>query len=236
MKHLRINKDRAQSAKVLLWLMIIILSLQIGSGLLQYNLLQDFNAGNMPTDAEVEANDLREQILSIIYLVMILISAVTFISWFRRAYYNIIQIYPNKFTYTEGWAAGAWFTPILNLFAPVKIMKEMHTETANYFKQRGEDLVEPFNYNLINAWWAFWIIGSILGRITSRLIDDAYNTVEQLTTYTLLEVVTASIMVVGAFLAVKVVSNYAANEDKLRALVAQEIKEEKEKSAVTEAE
>ena len=72
---------------------------------------------------EVIQYDLLYGVFSLIFLVIMIISYVRFIKWFRRAYCNLnrVGIATDK---KEGWAAGAWFIPIYSLFAPFQIMKE----------------------------------------------------------------------------------------------------------------
>lgn len=41
--------------------------------------------------AEISANDIREQSLAVLMIFALLVSAATFIQWFRRAYFNLHQ-------------------------------------------------------------------------------------------------------------------------------------------------
>lgn len=52
-------------------------------------------------------------------------TAVLFIIWFHRAYGNADIFNPGAVTRSRGWAIGAWFIPIGNLFIPYKMAKEM---------------------------------------------------------------------------------------------------------------
>jgi len=82
-----------------------------------------------------ESNDLRQLVIAIISMVVALISAVTFIMWFRRAYFNL-HSRVSKLSFTEGWAAGAWFVPIVNLGRPLNIMQELYNKTAALLKEK----------------------------------------------------------------------------------------------------
>ena len=81
---------------------------------MQYDLLQTVANGGFISDEAVEANDTRESFLGIIYLIAYIISGITFIMWFRRAYFNLHQKV-SWLNHSEGWAAGCWFVPIVNL-------------------------------------------------------------------------------------------------------------------------
>jgi len=103
-----------------------------------------------------------------------IICGIHFIMWFRRAYYNLHFICVGGLRYTEGWAAGAWFVPFMNLYAPVKIMHDIWAET-----QRAIFRTQDFkSNNLIPVWWALWIINGLLGRIVFPMYSKAETVVD----------------------------------------------------------
>lgn len=64
----------------------------------------------------------------IAYFIFFIISAIIYIQWFRRAYFNLhCEISDLKFT--ENWAAIGWFIPILNWFRPYSIMTELYIKS-----------------------------------------------------------------------------------------------------------
>lgn len=128
MKELRLNDKRAKNAILLIWIILGIEILSIISSFLQLNLLQNAAIGNEISDTEANMNDIREKIIAILYLIAFIISGITFILWFRRAYFNL-HLLNNRLSYKEGWAAGSWFVPFLNLFRPYQIMQELYHET-----------------------------------------------------------------------------------------------------------
>ena len=97
---------------------------------MQYNLLLDLDQGLYVSEEDLTLNDLREFGIGIAAIIIQVFSIVTFIRWFRRAYFNTHSRALNP-AYEEGWAAGSWFVPILNLFRPYQIMKEIDKETSN---------------------------------------------------------------------------------------------------------
>jgi len=124
----RPNKKRAEVAQLLIWAVMFVDIISIYSSFLQYKLLQQLqNNENVPFEI-LNSNDTREQIVGIVYLAVYITSAVVFIMWFRRAYFNLNA--RKKCEHTEGWAAGSWFVPVISLFRPFQIMKEMWVETS----------------------------------------------------------------------------------------------------------
>jgi hypothetical protein len=90
-------------------------------------------------------------------VLIIVVSTITFIRWFRRAYYNLHLLTECK--YTDGWAAGAWFVPILNLFRPYQIMKELYVKTIDYLKQKGVSF--KLSTSSLPLWWILWLVSNV---------------------------------------------------------------------------
>jgi len=171
---LRNNSERAQWILVIFYMMLGFTAIVLYSDYMQYQLLQnDF------TSEEADANDSRQQIVAIIELVIYLLAVVFFIMWFRRAYYNLHQT-NAKLEFTEGWAAGAWFVPFINIVRPYQIMKEIWVKTQ---EESGQAILEP-STALVGWWWATLMIGGMVTRGVSKLAENA-DTVEKLETSTI---------------------------------------------------
>lgn len=180
------NTQRAKWAQILIWINLGIGILSLISSLLQYRLLDKVNKGHYVDENTLLFNDLREGLLGIALLIVYLISVVTFIRWFRRAYYNLNNRVLNPM-YAEGWGAGAWFVPILNLFRPYQIMKEIDSKTGLLIEKRRQKPIAS-NNTLIGFWWALWIINGVFGRYILKLNWRAQTVPE------LLEATTANLI------------------------------------------
>jgi hypothetical protein len=71
-----------------------------------------------------------------------------------------------------GWAVGAWFVPILNLFRPKQIANDIWRGTDPEQAQAGR-WTEPPVAPLVHWWWAAWLVANLLGNLSFRLINDA---------------------------------------------------------------
>ncbi len=109
------NEQRAKTAIILIIIVMIFDVISLFSDSLEYGLLTSLEI----TTEAAESNDTRQQIIAIFYLVAYIISAVTFISWFRRAYYNLHSKVDNLDN-SEAAAAYSWFIPFVNLYKPQK--------------------------------------------------------------------------------------------------------------------
>ena len=178
--NLRPNEFRAKTAIIMFGIVLLVQTFSLISGYLQYKLVNELALGHFVAESELEYNDSRERIIVVVYVVVLLLSLIGFIRWFRRSYYNL-HLKAEVLSYTEGWAAGSWFIPIINFVRPYKIMKELHLETNNLIIRADKNL-EVSNYIvLINLWWTLWITTTIVGNVCNRMytnphtIDDYLN-------------------------------------------------------------
>ncbi len=212
---LRPNKARARLSIALLWTMFVGNIVSLGSGLMQYLLLQRIQAGEVIDPAVFDRNDLRERIIGLLFFGVYLVCAIAFIRWFRRAYYNLHQLV-SGLEETEGWAAGAWFVPLLNLYKPLRIMKELFTRTADLVERGLGRPVRP-DMSVLNLWWACWVLSSILGQITFRMSMGA-NDLPSVTNSTIIGMISNLVEIPLCLLALWVVRTYTAMEQHLPGL------------------
>lgn len=210
------NQQRARIAIILIWIVCSMDIISMVSGLFQYQLIEDAKNGVMVTTQRASANDTREAVIAIAYLVVYIISIVTFIMWFRRAYYNLHQ----KFEYlqhSEGWAAGCWFVPIVSLYRPYQIMKEIYTITIEVLTEKGIEVNQRLGKYTLGFWWTLWIINNILGQIVFRYQPNA-DSLEELSMSTILSLVNNLVGIPLAVITYKVISDYAKIEPLLETL------------------
>ena len=177
----------------------------------QFNLLQSIINGKIVTEETIKANNIREQIISIISLLINIISGIIFIQWFRRAYYNLHQLVKHL-SFSEGWAAGSWFVPILNLFRPFQIMKELFEETKKILTKKDIKIDENFSINFLDLWWGLWIINAIIGQIIFHYQDKTY---EDLFESNILSIISNVIDIVLGFITIKIIKAYSNLESLL---------------------
>ncbi|MGZ9675557.1 DUF4328 domain-containing protein [Flavobacterium sp. GNP001] len=213
MEILRPNKQRAKNAITLIWIALAVEVISLISGFVQFELIAiAINGGGISPEA-ANANDLREQVIAVINLIVLLTSAVTFIQWFRRAYYNL-HLRAEELSFTEGWAAGSWFVPIINLSRPYQIMKELYNETHVLIEKNGLNTPANFTVNHIGWWWGLWIVNSIFGQFVFRYSNDAVS-LDELSNATIISMVGHVLGIPLAIIAIKVIKDYSILERQL---------------------
>jgi hypothetical protein len=178
--------------------------------------------GSIITSEAAEVNDLRQQIVGILFLCAYIISGITFIRWMRRAYYNY-QLKIDYALYKDAAVAYSWFVPILCLYRPYQIMKELFSETKRLLAGPSEEKSGNFSSSYIGGWWALWIISSIAGQISFRIMLNA-ETVSELTDSTLASIISAFIDLPLGIITLAVIKDYSKMEPAL-ALLENEVKE-----------
>ncbi len=115
--------------------------------------------GGLPVDAPTIEH--HRQVLSVISAPIAVATAVVFIVWFHRAYWNLPRLGIVHLRYGTGWAIGGWFVPILNLFRPKAIADDIW---------RGSDPSLPATSSLpagrvpltFTLWWATFVLSALL--------------------------------------------------------------------------
>jgi hypothetical protein len=210
MENLKPNAQRAKNAITLIWIVLVLEIVSLISGYFQFNLLRGVSNGAEISMETAAANDKREQIVAIIYMIVFIFSAVTFIQWFRRAYFNLHQKV-NYLSQTEGWAAGSWFVPVLHLYRPYQIMKELYQETKELLIKKGRNINPNFSTSALVWWWTLWILNNIIGQFVFRYSMKA-ESVDELTVSTVASMVSNFIGIPLAVITIKIVKDYSVLE------------------------
>jgi hypothetical protein len=208
---LKTNQKRSQFAITLIWICLIVNLISLFSSYLQFQLLTQLSKGVEIANYKLEQNDSREQLVGIVTLIVSIISAVAFIQWFRRAYFNLHSLVPNL-TYSEGWAAGSWFVPVIGFFRPYQIMVELYNKTIARLVERKLFDNQSFDLSFVKVWWALWIIVSIIGRVVYKYISEA-ETLEKFIDCTVFSIVESLLYIPLSLITIKVIKVYSNFEN-----------------------
>ncbi|CAL9616664.1 hypothetical protein SUDANB38_05783 [Streptomyces sp. enrichment culture] len=97
-------------------------------------------------------------------LMALIATGIVFIVWFHRARTNAEVFGPAEQRRTPGWAIGAWFIPIANLWIPRRIAGDIWD---------ASELGERAPRAALNTWWTLWVLTSLAGRTAERLWERA---------------------------------------------------------------
>jgi hypothetical protein len=179
MFYIKNNTQRAKEIIIIFWVNLGISVINTASLSSQYLLLKGVEENPESIDMpKLEISDLIQNIFNISTLVISLLTIVYFIRWFRRAYNNLHQLPGTNPSFTEGWAAGSWFVPILSWFRPFQIMREIWDGTQRVITHRLSVL---HSNSIIGIWWGLYLVMSIYNNIVSRITWNAKEIGELIT-------------------------------------------------------
>src|SRR6187397_3042973 len=182
MNQLRDNTARAKQIISIFWIMLGLTIVNMGALAWRYFLLTDVQADPDNVDMNmINASDTLIIGINVAHIIIVILSVVFFIMWFRRAYYNLHMLPWHNARYTEGLAAGSWFVPIINLWWPYQIMIDIWRGTQNALKER---LGEPQSAAIVGWWWTLHLITSFYNNISTRIGWDAEQDIDSLLTST----------------------------------------------------
>lgn len=119
----------------------------------QYGVIGDVLDGEFVSASRLDdADDFAAAALIINVLVSVPL-AIVWAVWFRRLRLNAEMFAPGQHRMGPGWAAGAWFTPVVNLWFPKQIANDIWRASSPH----GPQLVRR---GLLNAWWVTFLVGA----------------------------------------------------------------------------
>ena len=215
---IRPNAVRAKNANLFIWVVLAVGAISAISSYLQYDLLTTVSNGGNYTEDELTLNDLRESVIGIVHLLIYITAGIVFIQWFRRAYYNLNLRMSTK--HDDGWAAGAWFVPIISLFRPYQMMKEIDEGLSILIERRSAQPEKNYT-SLIGVWWALWILANYVGQFVLRSSLNA-DTLEGLLSATKIDMISFAPDIPLAIIAAMLIKNIAEKEERLLQLEQQD--------------
>lgn len=202
------NSQRAKNSLIAFYVLGFIQIAFIISSFLQYSLLKRMEKENY-TKEEATANDIRHQAIAYANVAIYIVCIVLFIMWFRRAYNNLNLSERASTKYHEGWAAGAWFVPFLNLARPYFIMQEIWEKT----QEATHNLISYKPSKIVGWWWVVWIINNIGTNFINRYFKE--SNVEELITSTIAALIFNSVELIALVLLIVIMKNVIVFERNL---------------------
>ena len=230
MEQLRPNAQRAKNAILLIWIILIMNVVALFLDLLEYQLLNTSINGGEISMADAEANDTRQQIWAIAYICCYIISIVTFLQWFRRAYLNLSTQVTNL-EHSENFTLWCWFTPVLNFYVPYNIMKTLYKKTDEVLSDKLRLYIHGLSSKFVGWWWALWIINGVIDRIIFAQTKNA-DTIPKLFVCTNLGIISSILGIFLCLVTIKVITDYSKIEPlffELREKTKEEQEEEEDK-------
>lgn len=156
----------ARFARICLIALIAAEILSTISTVMEYQLvhaIQNHTANLSTLQADAEASDARQRIVSAITLLVYIATAGGVLRWIHQSNANLHARASAALEYTPGWAVGWYFIPFANLWKPFQVMQEIWRAS---FDPQNKDVKVPA---LLPAWWVLWLVTNIVSNISFRL-------------------------------------------------------------------
>lgn len=145
----------------------------------QYSVFADFLDGKKSLSEAEDADDFAE-VASVLYFLVVVPVIVLWAVWFRRLRLNAEVFAPGQHRFGPGWAAGAWFTPVVNLWFPKQIANDI-------WKASSPQGPQAVSRGLLNGWWVTFLLGMLVdlwGNIQytvaeNKLEDGDFTTLDE---------------------------------------------------------
>jgi hypothetical protein len=144
--------------------------------------------------------------VGILQLLTFVPCVVLFLIWFSRIDAGARALGAVGFRHGHGWAVGAWFVPILNLFRP-KQMVDDAWRAAEPALPVGAAIEGSPLPAWLGAWWATWLLGNLVSWRAMRLDGE---TLEELRTSVTVGMAADGLLVVAGVLAIVLVRSLTA--------------------------
>ncbi len=200
---------RALIVIVLMGILLLVTLAGVLLNIQQILLLSRIAAGEAITEFETDVSSLVYGLNAILQLLMLVATSIAFLFWVHRANKNLRAFGETNLRFTPGWAVGYWFVPIVSLWYPYKIVKEIWEWSVPQDRIQGR---EPSGASLIGWWWASFIIMGFSGQAASRAASSA-TTVDSLTLAQWFYLVYEIVMVISAILVIVIVRRIDRNQE-----------------------
>ncbi|MEU6272099.1 DUF4328 domain-containing protein [Streptomyces populi] len=114
-----------------------------------------------PSDPSPESGN-----ASLVFVYLMTLAIVLFLMWLTASRNNALLLSPHSPVPTPGWTIGAWFIPVVNLFAPRRSVLDIgRASSPSWEERRGTRLVD--------LWWAAWIVHGLALATATRVAPES---------------------------------------------------------------
>ncbi|HEY1045784.1 MAG TPA: DUF4328 domain-containing protein [Bacteroidia bacterium] len=214
---LKDNSGRASDLKTVAYIYLAITILGLIAGLFIRFTLPENNLNIRDLEVKLYSKIATYTVFEILRMILFAINAVFFILWFKRAYYNAHQI-SNKTDYSINMAGFCWFIPLMNLFVPFAIAKNMLDISNRFFRNKNLDESDLIKSTPVDAWWAVFILSGIINAYINHIADSDLSNHKEVCTLFNCMVATFALHTLDSLTYIWYISSYSKAELKLKEL------------------
>ncbi len=145
---------------------LLLVAITVGALLLYFSSNQDMEQENFEFSHSIVL--IINGLVGVFQFVVFILTAVFFISWFRRSYGNLIRLDYSGISKKENMALWGWIIPFVNIVYPYQIMNEIWQGNQIVLQEENSNQI-PQKEPLLGLWWMAYIISSIVSNVVTRM-------------------------------------------------------------------
>ena len=108
----------------------------------------------------------RSGFMSTVFVNLMTLAIVLFLVWLARSRRKAQELNPRASVPSRGWTIGAWFIPVVNLFAPRRLVLDIGRASSLSWEE-GRDTA------LVNLWWGAWVGHALVLVVAGRAVPGS---------------------------------------------------------------
>jgi len=183
---------------------LLVVAAAMASSLWCLTLLHQVASGATFTKEEVADRTGAFRVTSQFDALVFIASIVVWLIWLYKSYASLTHLGTRQTRHAPGWAVFVWFVPVLSLFEPYRVIRELWLRSA-VLNATEPDWGEQIT--LVSGWWALFLFSNLAG-----LVAGAQRFLGIRDPTTLFEVIlaTQTLHAGAAILAIRVVRRIAS--------------------------
>jgi len=209
-------ETRGKIAVVCMWLIIFSCTASIFTNLFLQDYIVEIYSLAEYEEMDLTGEDIILFMVSLTWPVAFLFSSISFLVWFYRARINLERAGLTGFKHTPKWAVWGFIIPILSLFRPFQVMKEVWggskylsgTTTAESWQKVTES-------SLVNIWWGMVIFMIVMDRVVGMFWEQSTSEIA-IKSSIYVTIVADIVIIVAAYIAIKLILEVTDLQEKAR--------------------
>lgn len=148
----------------------------------QIGLVSAVVRGRFVSAGQLLSSDTLAHAVSTVATPLLLATGVLFCLWTYRAHRNLPALGAAGLEHTPGWAAGSFFVPIINLYRPFQVMREIWKASDPSIPEGDANAWRTMaSTAALGWWWACWLLRNVAIQVGSARVRTAVQPRDYLT-------------------------------------------------------
>ena len=160
----RSSRFRANLTVTLLVIGVVSSVISIALAFSQIELIDRILSGQFVANSDLEDSDANVKLAAWLGLAVYAVTVIVFAMWIYLVSSNLESLSTRGQRFSPGWAVGWWFVPIMNLWRPYQVVKEIWKGSdPDMVGEKAERWEQASAWPFLGWWWGVWVIGGIVG-------------------------------------------------------------------------